>query len=99
MNLFALRCHFDGLGVRGEVEETETPFVYLMRYALPEPAPLVSIMIPNKDHVGTLDACVISIAENATCANYEIVLVENNSEDPETFAYYEAPTGARGCRV
>ena len=86
----ALQRHFDALGVRGEVEETETPFVYRMRYALPELAPLVSIVIPTKDHVGTLDACVMSIAENATYANYEIVLVENNSEDPETFAYYEA---------
>ena len=32
----------------------------------------------------------MSIAENAMYANYEIVLVENNSEDPETFAHYEA---------
>ena len=60
-----------------------------MRYALPEPAPLVGIVIPTKDHVETLDACVMSIAQKATYANYEIVLVENNSEAPETFAYYE----------
>ena len=86
----ALQRHFDSLGVRGTVEESETPFVYRMRYALPEPAPLVSIVIPTKDHVETLDACVMSIAQNATYANYEIVLVENNSEDPETFAYYES---------
>lgn len=85
----ALQRHFDSLGVRGTVEESETPFVYRMRYALPEPAPLVSIVIPTKDHVETLDACVTSIAQKATYANYEIVLVENNSEAPETFAYYE----------
>lgn len=85
----ALQRHFDALGICGTVEETETPFVYRMRYALPEPAPLVSIVIPTKDHVETLDACVMSIAQKATYANYEIVLVENNSEDQETFAYYE----------
>lgn len=85
----ALQRHFDSLGVHGTVEESETPFVYRMRYALPEPAPLVSIVIPTKDHVETLDACVMSIAQKATYANYEIVLVENNSEDQETFAYYE----------
>ena len=50
----------------------------------------MSIVIPTKDHVETLDACVTSIAQKATYANYEIVLVENNSEAPETFAYYEA---------
>ena len=86
----ALQRHFDSLGIRGTVEESETPFVYRMRYALPAPAPLVSIVIPTKDHVETLDACVMSIARKATYANYEIVLVENNSEDQETFAYYEA---------
>ena len=85
----ALQRHFDSLGVHGMVEESETPFVYRMRYALPEPAPLVSIVIPTKDHVETLDACVMSIAQKATYANYEIVLVENNSENQETFAYYE----------
>ena len=85
----ALQRHFDSLGVHGTVEETETPFVYRMRYALPEPAPLVSIVIPTKDHVEALDACVMSIAQKATYANYEIVLVENNSEAPDTFAYYE----------
>ena len=103
----ALQRHFNALGVHGAVEETETPFVYRMRYALPEPAPLVSIVIPTKDHVETLDACVMSIAQKATYANYEIVLVENNSEDPETFAYYEtlpervaaASEGKGGARV
>ncbi len=85
----ALQCHFDSLGICGTVEEAEAPFVYRMRYALPDSAPLVSIVIPTKDHVETLNACVMSIAEKATYANYEIVLVENNSEDPETFAYYE----------
>lgn len=85
----ALQRHFDALGVHGTVEETETPFVYRMRYALPESTPLVSIVIPTKDHVETLDACVMSIAQKATYTNYEIVLIENNSEYQETFAYYE----------
>ena len=85
----ALQRHFNALGICGTVEETETPFVYRMRYMLPESAPLVSIVIPTKDHIETLDACVMSIARKATYDNYEIVLVENNSEVPETFAYYE----------
>lgn len=100
----ALQRHFDSLGVHGTVEESETPFVYRMRYSLPEPAPLVSIVIPTKDHVETLGACVMSIAQKATYTNYEIVLVENNSEEQETFAYYEtlpervaAASGGKGA--
>lgn len=84
----ALQRHFDTLGIAGTVEETDTPFVYRMHYDLPEPKTLVSIVIPTKDHIDTLDACVMSIAQKATYPNYEIVLVENNSEDAATFEYY-----------
>ena len=84
----ALQRHFDTLCIAGTVEETDTPFVYRMHYDLPEPKPLVSIVIPTKDHIDMLDACVMSIAQKATYPNYEIVLVENNSEDTATFEYY-----------
>ena len=84
----ALQRHFASRGIAGEVEETATPFVYRMRYELPTPAPLVSIVIPTKDHIETLDACITSIAEKSTYSNYEIVLVENNSTKQGTFDYY-----------
>ena len=51
--------------------------------------PLVSIVIPNKDHVQDLKQCIASIEEKSTYRNYELVIVENNSEEKETFAYYE----------
>ncbi len=85
----ALQRHFDSLHIAGAVEETTTPFVYRMCYALPEPAPLVSIVIPTKDHVDVLDRCLMSIADKVTYPTYEVVLVENNSSDNATFAYYE----------
>ena len=85
----ALQRHFDSLRIAGIVEETATSFVYRMRYALPEPAPLVSIVIPTKDHVDVLDRCLMSIADKATYPTYEVLLVENNSSDEATFAYYE----------
>ena len=50
--------------------------------------PKVSIVIPNKDHVDDLKKCIDSILESTYC-NYEIVIVENNSEDKETFGYYK----------
>ncbi len=51
--------------------------------------PKISIVIPNKDHVEDLRRCIKSIIEKSTYANYEIVVVENNSESREIFAYYE----------
>ena len=51
--------------------------------------PKISIIIPNKDHVEDLRRCITSIIEKSTYDNYEIIVVENNSETREIFAYYE----------
>lgn len=51
--------------------------------------PKVSIVIANKDHVDDLRRCVSSILTKSTYDNYEIVIVENNSETKEIFNYYE----------
>lgn len=51
--------------------------------------PKISIIIANKDHVEDLKRCVSSIIEKSTYENYEIVVVENNSETKEIFSYYE----------
>ena len=88
----ALQRHFEARGIAGHVEETSHPFIYRMRYALPDPHPLVSVIIPNKDHIGELDACVRSIIEKSAYREFEVVIVENNSEDDGTFAYYERIT-------
>ncbi len=52
--------------------------------------PLVSVIIPNKDHSVDLDLCIRSIIERATYKNLEFIVVENNStEARKPFAYYE----------
>jgi GT2 family glycosyltransferase len=49
----------------------------------------ISILIPNKDHVDDLRRCLDSIRERSTYDNYEIIIIENNSEDKATFDYYK----------
>lgn len=51
--------------------------------------PKVSIVIPNKDNKKLLKRCINSILELTTYENYEIIIVENNSEEKEIFDYYE----------
>ena len=51
--------------------------------------PLVSIIIPTCDHADLLKQCIDSIFSLSTYDNYEIVVCENNSKDPETFRYYD----------
>ncbi len=58
-------------------------------YTVVQPEPMVSIVIPTKDHADLLNACVSSILSKADYENFEIVLVENNSTDPKTFLLYE----------
>ncbi len=52
-------------------------------------SPRISIVILNKDHVMDLKRCISSIEEKSTYDNYEIVVVENNSETKEIKDYYE----------
>ena len=50
--------------------------------------PKISIVIPNMDHIDDLKIAIDSILKS-TYSNYEIVIVENNSKNKETFEYYE----------
>lgn len=61
--------------------------IFRIRYEI-KGNPKISIVIANKDHVTDLRRCVTSIREKSTYDNYEIVIVENNSETSEIFDYY-----------
>ena len=61
--------------------------------------PRISIIIPNKDHAEDLRRCISSIIEKSTYDNYEIVVVENNSETKEIFSYYEELKNNPSIRV
>lgn len=84
----AVKAHLDRLGINAQVKEGILPFTCRVDY-IPCGQPLVSVVIPNKDHADILDRCLSSIFEKTTYGRYEIVIVENNSQDPQTFAYYE----------
>lgn len=60
---------------------------YKINYEL-NGTPLISIVVPNKDHIDDLEKLIKSV-ENSTYQNYEMVIVENNSEKQETFDYYD----------
>lgn len=84
----ALQAHLDRLGIRGEVSRGEYLGLYRTRYFVKD-EPLVSILIPNKDHREDLERCISSLHQKSLYRNYEILIIENNSERQETFALYE----------
>lgn len=84
----AVSDHLKRIGLEGEVLDASVPSMYHVKYAIPDPK-LVSIVICTKDHRHDLKTCVDSILQKTTYPNYEIVIVENNSTEPETFEYYK----------
>lgn len=83
----ALQAHYDRLGIAARSESTENACFYHTVYDV-RTNPKVSVIIPNKDSAAVLDRCLSSIAEKTNYDNYEVIVVENNSELPETFEYY-----------
>ncbi|MBQ6095051.1 MAG: glycosyltransferase family 2 protein [Lachnospiraceae bacterium] len=61
--------------------------------------PKISIVIPNKDHVEDLKRCVTSILEKSTYDNFEIIIVENNSETSEIKDYYKTLEGNEKIKI
>ncbi|OOG66469.1 hypothetical protein B0E46_02270 [Rhodanobacter sp. B04] len=84
----ALREHFARLGEAAQVMEIEGLCgVFRIRHPLPDPLPQVSIIIPTRDRADLLRQCVDSILARTTYTHYEIVVVDNQSVEPESIAY------------
>ncbi len=84
----AIQAHLDRVGLHARVSMTPLNGTYRTRYILDE-HPMVSVIIPNKDHIQDLEKCIRSLEEKNTYKNIEYIIVENNSTDQKTFAYYE----------
>lgn len=66
--------------------------IFKIRYEI-QGNPKISIVIANKDHAVDLKRCVRSVYEKSTYDNWEIIVVENNSTEDSTWAYYKELTG------
>ena len=95
----ALADHLARTGRTGTVEDGLFPSTYRVKWEIVG-EPKVSILIPNKDHTDDLEKCLQSIWKKTTWEHYEVLVIENNSTDPATFAYYEqAKRRYNGLRV
>ena len=94
----ALTQHLKRMGLDGTVEDSRVPSTYRIRYRIKD-EPRISILIPNKDHAEDLKKCIETIISLTTYQNYEIVIVENGSEEPRTFALYEYLRTHKNIRI
>ena len=86
----AVAAHLKACGFSGFKIESSRAFetIFRIRYAICG-EPLVSILIPNKDHASDLRRCIESITARSSYENYEIIVIENNSTTDEIRGYYE----------
>ena len=84
----AVQAHYDRIGVKAVVSKGEYLGLYRTKF-IRDYDPLISIIIPNKDHIDDLKRCMDSIEDKSTYKNYEYIIVENNSTEDSTFAYYK----------
>lgn len=82
--------HLERSGIKASVEPGLIPNSMRLRYRLTDTAqPTVSIIIPTRDQAEVLKTCIDSILAHSTYQNYQIVIVDNNSAEPPTLAYFE----------
>lgn len=92
--------HLTRLGKAAEVMPSPEVAGYnRVRYALPKRLPKVSIIIPTRDRSELLSFCLGSLLEKTTYTNYEVIIVDNGSVEPETFAYFDSLKGNKKVRV
>ena len=86
----ALYAHYARVGVAVEEVSSipDTPGFYKTDYVIEKPGK-VSILIPSCDHAKDLRTCVESIVAKTTYPDYEIIVIENNSKEEETFRTYQ----------
>ncbi len=85
----AIRSYVESLDGEAQVEKGKYPNTYRVVWGLPDEAPLVSIIIPTRDRLDILSQCIDSVVNRTKYPRYEIIIVDNESVEPQTLAYFE----------
>jgi len=86
----AISEHLERRNVAGRVQRLEHLGMYRVRYELPMPMPLVSLIIPVRNELKLTQACITSILRKTTYDNYEILVVDNGSDDKRVLNYLQS---------
>lgn len=82
----ALHEHFERTGRKGKHDATSTG--YRVRYELPATLPLVTLIIPTRNALGLMRQCITSIIDRTSYPNYEVIIVDNGSDDEAALGYF-----------
>ena len=94
----AVAAHLERTGLEGEVTFSRaSPMLHVNYKILSDP--LISIIVPTCDHKEDLKKCLDSVMNKTTYKNHEIILLENNSKNTETFDYYNTLEKLNNVRI
>ena len=87
----AIRAHYARVLPEIQIERIENGYTLGMYHTVFkfDEYPLISVIIPNKDHTDDLDKAIRSMIEKGTWPNLEFIVVENNSTEEKTWEYYK----------
>ena len=95
----AIADHIRQTGRQAIVAPGPYPNTYRVNWALPPIAPLASIIIPTRDGLEILSQCIDSVLQLTDYPNYEIIVVDNESENPETHEYLDKISSQPNIKV
>jgi GT2 family glycosyltransferase len=84
----AIEQHLQRRGIAASVEFVREMEAHRVRYHVPAPQPLVSIIVPTRNAKELVRQCIESVVQKTTYSRYEILLVDNGSDDPAALAYF-----------
>ena len=93
----ALQEHLDRRGAR--VQPGQLPTTYRVRWPIPEPAPLVSLIIPTRNGRALLEPCIESLLRKTRYRPFEILVVDNQSTEPDALDYLRSLERRAAARV
>ena len=97
--LKALADYFSGTNIPVKVSSHDLNNCYKVSWPLPEPWPLVSLIIPTRDGYQLLKQCITSITNNTSYPNYEILILNNQSQCSKTLEYFKQLTQKKMARI
>jgi GT2 family glycosyltransferase len=93
-----LQSHFDRIDTKVELLPVADRY-WRVQYPLPEPAPKVTLIVPTRNGFNLLQRCVESIYEKTTYRDYDLIIVDNQSDEPATLTYLAQLERERGVRI
>jgi GT2 family glycosyltransferase len=93
-----LQAHFDALQIPVTISLNDVQY-WNIEYPIPDPQPLVSIIVPTKNQKKLLQKCIESILSLTTYRNFEILVVDNRTDEDEAKTYLNSISTQPGITV